>query len=281
MLSFRALGYMGRLGNQMFQFSSSVAISKKLGYDIFFPIENCSTFLSNGPIDPKTGLNTMVKCDLLECFNLPVRFFKTIQNIKIIHSSHEKEFTFDPSVYRIPDGTDLVGYYQTEKYFKDIRESILGYFSFRPEIVNSASLYWKDCIGNFLAGSPCVSIHVRRGDYTLYPNHHPTCSKEYYDRAISMFGQEAKFLIFSDDIEWCRENFNSTRFHVVDSGSPYIDLKLITMCDHHINANSSFSWWGSWLNQKEDKRVICPANWFGPAINKDTRDVYCENWEII
>jgi hypothetical protein len=183
-------------------------------------------------------------------------------------------------MYKISDGTDLIGYYQTEKYFKEIRESILGYFSFRPEIVNSASLYWKDSIENFLSGSICVSIHVRRGDYTLYPNHHPTCSKDYYDRAISLFSPETKFLIFSDDIEWCRENFNSPRFHVVDSGSPYVDLKLISMCDHHINANSSFSWWGSWLNLKENKRVICPKNWFGPSINKDTKDVYCEGWEI-
>jgi hypothetical protein len=98
---------------------------------------------------------------------------------------------------------------------------------------------------------------------------------------MSSFGPEVKFLIFSDDLDWCRENFSSDKFHVVDSGSPYSDLKLITMCDHHINANSSFSWWGSWLNRKENKRVICPSNWFGSAINKNTKDVYCEGWEII
>jgi hypothetical protein len=281
MLSFRAIGYMGRLGNQMFQFSSSVAIAKKLGYDIFFPIENCSTFSHNGPIDPKTGTHTRVKCDLLECFNIPVRFFKTIQNIHISSGVHEKEFTFDPEMYKISDGTDLMGYFQTEKYFSEFRDTILGYFSFRPEFDESASSYWKESIKPSLGKSASVSVHVRRGDYTLYPDHHPTCSKEYYDKAMSLFGPEVKFLIFSDDLDWCRENFNSDRFHIVDSGSPYVDLKLITMCDHHINANSSFSWWGSWLNKKENKRVICPSNWFGSAINKDTRDVYCEGWEII
>ena len=272
---------MGRLGNQMFQFSSSVAIAKKLGYDIFFPIENCSTFSHNGPIDPKTGTHTRVKCDLLECFNIPVRFFKTIQNIHVSSGIHEKEFTFDPEMYKISDGTDLMGYFQTEKYFSEFRDTILGYFSFRPEVDESASSYWKESIQPSLGKSASVSVHVRRGDYTLYPDHHPTCSKEYYDRAMSLFGPEVKFLIFSDDLDWCRENFNSDRFHIVDSGSPYVDLKLITMCDHHINANSSFSWWGSWLNKKENKRVICPSNWFGSAINKDTRDVYCEGWEII
>ena len=272
---------MGRLGNQMFQFSSSVAIAKKLGYDIFFPIENCSNFSHNGPIDPKKGTPTSVKCDILECFNVPVRFFKSAQNIQVSYVIQEREFTFDPGMYKISDGTDLIGYFQTEKYFKEFRDKIIGYFSFRPEIESSSSLYWKESIESFLNGSQAVSVHVRRGDYTLYPDHHPTCSKEYYDKAMSLFGPEVKFLIFSDDLDWCSENFNSDEFHIVDSGSPYVDLRLITMCDHHINANSSFSWWGSWLNRKENKRVICPSNWFGSAINKDTRDVYCEGWEII
>jgi hypothetical protein len=184
-------------------------------------------------------------------------------------------------MYKISDGTDLMGYFQTEKYFSEFRDLIMGYFSFRPEVENGASLYWEKFVRSFLGDSTSVSVHVRRGDYTLYPNHHPTCSKDYYDKAMSSFGPEDKFLIFSDDIDWCRENFNSDRFHIIDSGSPYVDLKLITMCDHHINANSSFSWWGSWLNKSKSKRVVCPSNWFGSAINKDTRDIYCEGWEVI
>lgn len=281
MLSFKSIGYMGRLGNQMFQFASSVAIAKKIGCEIYFPIENCSSFYSNGPIDPKTGLNMQVKCDLTDCFNIPERFFKNSQDIKINYIAKEKSFTFDPDMYRIPDSTDLNGYFQTEKYFKEIRESILEYFTFKPEIEKIASAYWENYINEFASGSPVISIHVRRGDYTLYPNHHPPCSEEYYNRAMSLFDSDSNFLVFSDDIEWCREKFNSSKFHIINSGNPYMDLKLMSLCDHHINANSSFSWWGSWLNQKEDKRVICPSNWFGPLINKDTRDIYCEGWEII
>jgi hypothetical protein len=277
MLSFRAIGYMGRLGNQMFQFSSSVAIAKKLGYDIFFPIENCSNFSHNGPIDPKTGTSTSVKCDLLECFNVPVRFFKSAQNIQVSYGIQEREFTFDPGMYKISDGTDLIGYFQTEKYFKEFRDKIIGYFSFRPEIESSSSLYWKESIESFLNGSQAVSVHVRRGDYTLYPDHHPTCSKEYYDKAMSLFGPVVKFLIFSDDIDWCRENFNPDKFHIVDSGSPYVDLRLITMCDHHINANSSFSWWGAWLNPHADKLVVAPQRWFTGAPH-DTSDLVPGSW---
>jgi hypothetical protein len=281
MLSFRSIGYMGRLGNQMFQFASSVGIAKKIGYPVFFPIENCSSFYSNGPIDPKTGLNMQVKCDLTDCFNIPNEFFKSSNEIAVNYIAREKNFTFDLDMYKIPDGTDLSGYFQTEKYFKEIRNLLLEYFSFKPAIEERSSEYWKELIVNFSSGSPIISLHVRRGDYTLYPDHHPTCSEEYYNNAMSLFDPSSKFLVFSDDIEWCREKFNSEKFHIVDSGNPYVDLKLMSLCDHHINANSSFSWWGSWLNQKEDKRVICPANWFGPLIKKDTSDVYCEGWEII
>lgn len=281
MLSFRSIGYMGRLGNQMFQFSSSIGIANKLGYEVVFPIENCFTFMSNGPIDPKTGQTMNVKCDLLECFSLPAGFFRTAQEIKVNFVAREKEFTFDPDMYKIPDWTDLSGYFQTEKYFKEYRDQILEFFSFRPEVEEGAFSYWKNYILPFLDEDSGVSIHIRRGDYTLYPNHHPTCTKDYYDKAINSFGPDVKFLVFSDDTEWCRSNFTGEKFHVVDSMNPYVDLRLITLCDHHINANSSFSWWGSWLSQKENKRVICPSSWFGSAINKDTRDVYCEGWEIL
>lgn len=281
MLSFKSIGYLGRLGNQMFQFASSVAIAKKTGHDIFFPLENCTAVYPNGPINPKTNSPTPVKCDLLDCFDIPVSFFKRAIEIDTVTIMQEKEFTFDPDMFNVQDGSDLYGFFQTEKYFKQIEDDIHKYFSFKHEIEESCKEYWSLNIKKFLEGNKSVSIHIRRGDYTLYPNHHPLCSRDYYDRSISLFGPEIKFLIFSDDLDWCRENFSSNRFHVVDSGSPYIDLKLITMCDHHINANSSFSWWGSWLNRKENKRVICPSNWFGPEINKDPRDVYCLNWEII
>lgn len=269
---------MGRLGNQMFQFSSSIGIAKKLGYEIFFPIENCFTEASNGPKDPKTGLNMNVKCDLLDCFNLPVRFFKTAQNINTGSPVYERKFTFDPSIYSISDGTDLAGYFQTEKYFKEFKETILKYFSFRPEVDNGAWTYWYKEIVPFLKDCSSVSVHVRRGDYTLFPNHHPTCTKDYYDRAINSFGPNVKFIVFSDDIEWCKLNFIGENVHIVESRSPYVDLKLMTMCDHNIIANSSFSWWGAWLNSSESKRIIAPSSWFGPSLVNDTSDIYCENW---
>ena len=272
---------MGRLGNQMFQFASSVAIAKKTGHDIFFPLENCTAVYPNGPINPKTNSHTPVKCDLLDCFNIPASFFKRSAEINTGSIIKEKEFTFDPDMFNVQDGSDLHGFFQTEKYFKPIEDDIHRYFSFKPEIEESSTEYWSLNIEKFLEGNKSVSIHVRRGDYTLYPGHHPVCSDEYYSQAISRFGPEFRFLVFSDDLEWCRSKFISDRFFIVDSGDPFKDLKLMSMCDHHINANSSFSWWGSWLNRKEGKITICPSYWFGPMIDKNTKDVYCKEWEII
>ncbi|NBO36337.1 alpha-1,2-fucosyltransferase [bacterium] len=281
MLSFKSIGYLGRLGNQMFQFASSVAIAKKTGNDIFFPLENCTAVYPNGPINPKTNSPIPVKCDLLDCFDIPVSFFKRAIEINTGSIMKEKVFTFDPDMFNVKDGSDLHGFFQTEKYFKPIEHDIHRYFSFKNKIEESCKEYWSLNIEKFLDGNKSVSIHVRRGDYTLYPGHHPVCSDEYYNQAISRFDPEFRFLIFSDDLEWCRSKFISDRFFIVDSGDPFKDLKLISMCDHHIIANSSFSWWGSWLNRKEKKRTICPSYWFGPMINKNTKDIYCEGWEVI
>lgn len=272
---------MGRLGNQMFQFSSALGIAKKNSTTAVFPIENCYTINPHGPIDPKSGLKTPTKCDLMDCFNIPSEYFVSKESIQVSSIYHEFDMKFDPLLFGTPENCDLSGYFQTEKYFSHIRKNLLDIFTFKLEIEKIALDYWINNIVPFLNGSSPVSIHVRRGDYTLYPDHHPTCSKEYYDAAISSFGGDFKFVIFSDDIEWCKENFKGDKFHCVDTGSPYVDLKIMTMCSHHINANSSFSWWGAWLNPKKEKRVICPSRWFGPAIQKNIEDIYCEGWEVI
>jgi hypothetical protein len=90
-----------------------------------------------------------------------------------------------------------------------------------------------------------------------------------------------KFLVFSDDVEWCRSEFSGSEYIVCDLGNPYVELCCMTLCDHNIIANSSFSWWGAWLNTKSEKIVIAPSKWFGPAIQKDVSDVYFKNVKII
>lgn len=274
MITFKNIGYLGRLGNQMFQFASTVGTAKKMGFESFFPLENCLINRKSGPIDTN-GMPSDVKCDLLECFDIEQKYFKNIKDLHTTSSFYENDFKFNPDILNIQPNTDLYGYFQDELYFIDVREEILKIFKFKSKYEESALKFISSIPESFSK----VSIHVRRGDYLLYPNHHPICSIDYYEKSISLFGkEEVKFLVFSDDINWCEKNFIGENFIFVNTGSHYTDLKIMSLCDHHIIANSSYSWWGAWLNKKEDKIVIAPSCWFGPEIRKDTSQIYCGGW---
>ena len=253
---------MGRLGNQMFQFASTLGIAKRRGYDPVFPME---VFKSNVHQDSYDG------CKLLECFNIPRNLIKPSSEILINHEYHENRFGYNPETLGIPDATTLSGYFQTEKYFKFIENEIRDIFSFREDIITEGNKY-----GPIENG---VSIHVRRGDYLTSPGHHPTQTIEYYRYCVNEFDKNSKFYIFSDDVLWCKQNLHIENSVVIESQNPYIDMYLMSLCEGHIIANSSFSWWGSWL--ANSKKTIAPSNWFGPLMNKDHSDIYCENWIVI
>lgn len=127
-----------------------------------------------------------------------------------------------------------------------------------------------------------ISLHVRRTDYVTNPNH-SSLGLEYYEEALKQFDSKRNVLIFSDDTEWCKNQkiFESDRFYVSEGQTNYADLCLMTLCEDHIIANSSFSWWGAWL--AEDNRVIAPSGWFSGTNleHLDTTDLLPETWEII
>lgn len=284
---------MGRLGNQMFQFASVLGIADKLGLEARFPLENCFRFQGSGPFDPTLGRNMSVKCDLLDCFDIDPKYFIPERHLVFDKVYNESEFGYNLESEKIQDGTVLYGYYQTEKYFFHMRENILKEFSFKEKILNTSQAYIS-YLKKICGESKLVSLHVRRGDYVRFPDHHPVCSMEYYQEAkskiIEHVGKDCKFVIFSDDIEWCMSEFKGEEYIICNIGAfdslsdnikenlPYIELCVMSLCDHHIIANSSFSWWGAWLNVKQDKTVVAPSRWFGPAMNKNTEDVYSQNW---
>lgn len=154
-----------------------------------------------------------------------------------------KDFSFQPIPFT--DNMCLSGYFQCEDHFKD----------YRKEIIYALNLpYWFK--------QDIVSIHVRRGDYLKYPTKHPVVTKEYITEAMSHFNVK-EFLFISDDIEWCKENFPD---HYYSEGkTPLGDLALMSRCEHNIIANSTFGWWGAWLNQNPNKKVVAPKIWFGPG----------------
>ena len=261
MLSFNMLGNMGHLGNQMFQYAALMGIAKNRGYDM------C--------ICPKeyVGSRIPIKNTIIDCFNLNTKF--ELSRNKVIS---ERSFSFDQNLFEnCPDDIDLHGYFQSEKYFSHIKDDILKEFTFKKEISVPAKELFKSVFGE----QEVISLHIRRGDYVLNPNH-PVQPLEYYQKALNFLPESSPVLIFSDDSDWCnqQELFSADRFTVSEGNDAFTDLFLQSQCTYHIICNSSFSWWGAWL--ANSKQVIAPQNWFGGQCSKhDTSDLYCPSWKVI
>jgi hypothetical protein len=198
------------------------------------------------------------------CFDLDTRVYKGQGN----NPSFYKENVFS-KLCDLP-GTNCRymndGYYQSEKYFIEYKDKIIDVFT-NMEIVNN--LINKYPLNNSL------SVHVRRGDYLGLQHYHPCPSMEYYQQVLSLIEAD-NILVFSDDIEWCKKNFKNVIF--VEGQKDYEDLYLMSLCKHHIIANSSFSWWGAYLSR--DENVIAPKLWFGYGGPQNWQDIYCKNWTI-
>jgi len=253
MISFNYLGNYGRLGNQMFQYASLKGIARKHGYDFCIPPKE-----NFGTKDSKVRDSN---CDIYDVFNLgKENVIITTNNTKL----KESTLNFDEDLFETcPDNIDLDGYFQSEKYFKHIENEIRKDFSFDEHLLLDATKF----LAEFYSGQDVISLHIRRTDYSEFPNHHPICSLEYYDEAISLLPQECPIIVFTDDPQWCREQsfFDGDRFIISQDNSVDFDLCLMTCCDYHIIANSSFSWWGSWLSKS--KLTISPKKWFGSAYS--------------
>ena len=263
MLAFNHLGHLGRLGNQMFQYASLRGIAARRGYDFGIP--------------PSKFEDEWRSHQLFELFDLPNL---PRSNVKYLDGGNapiaqERFFHFDQLLFdQCPNDISLFGYFQSEKYFKHIEDSIIEDFVFRDHILEPC----KEIAEGF--DNP-VSLHVRRTDYLTNSANHYNLSLEYYEEALKHF-EGRQVIVFSDDPKWCQEQelFSDDRFLVSESGDNKIDLCLMTFCTSHIIANSSFSWWGAWLAKSE--QVIAPSKWFGPNnADKETKDLIPETWTII
>ena len=252
MISTRTLGYNGLLGNQMFQYATAFALSKFLNTEYVIPEENTK-------IEQIVAGNKS-RCFLYDVFpNLSV---KTKPQIEIHPTSvySPSGFNFDINILNQSDGVDLIGFFQSEKWFKPAEEEIRSEFRLEPILSDKKGF-----------------IHVRRGDYCTKSDYHPHSDMDYYERAMSIM-DKTEWLVFSDDPKWCRETFLGSNFEIVDADE-VTSLRMMMGCDYAIIANSTFSWWGSWLGKC---KTIAPKKWFGPSCAVDNwDDIYCENWLVL
>jgi hypothetical protein len=259
MITFYYIGKYGRFGNQLFQYATLYSVAKETGFEAAFPII------------PKTD-NEYQKYILDEVFdNLTIKN-KQIKTPK--YQFNEKNCRFDPSIFRIADETNLMGYFQSEMYFSNYSTEIKNEFRFKNSIRDKIDIKYKGLIENeFL-----VSLHVRRGDYVRFQDTHPLCSVDYYSNAIKLFPKDSKFLIISDDIAWCKENLSKISDNLVftEGNSGVEDMYLMTRCKGNIIANSSFSWWGAWLSNSD--LIVAPSKWYGDKTNLDSTDIIPDRW---
>ncbi len=278
MLTNLDLGAIGRLGNQMFQLSALIGMASRCGTVLRIPRENTESGFARFR-DAATGVETDLHCELREVFALPEGWFVPRSDIlpRIRYRYGEPHFHFDPEAMNVIAGTALQGYFQSPRYFEHTAEAVRRAFQFRPEIQRAAEELRRRMHG----GLPIVAVHVRRGDYVALADRHPVLGAEHYRRALTIAcgGERCQVWIFSDDPEGCRDAFPGCR--VLEAGDRSVALCLMSLCDHFVIANSSFSWWGAWLGDHGRSRVVAPRQWFGPALSRHrTHDLLPPSWQL-
>ena len=252
----------GRLGNQLFQLGLLFAIRERSGHEFYLPRAGESLWGCFDLDVPSTGE---------ECHNA---FYE-----------ENGSCNFHPGVFEQPDGTSFHGYFQSYRYLEGCRDELMRFLR-----LNSGHRAGSEALlfaYRRRHKGPLVSLHVRRGDYVntgLADAWGNLAADGYYDRAVASLGADVTYLVFSDDIAWCRESLElegaeSVEFVDVDHGT---SLAVMAGCDVNIIANSSFSWWGAYLNPAAD--VYAPSRWFGPAMpppNDRQDDIVPPTWRRI
>ena len=201
-------------------------------------------------------------------------YFQKKKGLKKSHYYEKQRTHYDEDIFSF-DNVYLEGYWQNEKYFSDIRDIILQELHF--SVSQDLSMLLKE-----IQSCNAVSVHVRRGDYLEDSRRcEGICTLEYYKRAMQYVEQRTsvdKYYIFSDDIAWCREQFNNDSKYVFinprSEKEAAVDMQLMSFCSHNIIANSSFSWWAAWLNENPQKIVVAPKVW----IKGQHLDIWCNDW---
>lgn len=284
----------GGVGNQMFQYAAGRALADRLGAELLLDtraLEHALAFQAYtrrayalSPFKLRAKLATAADLN-----NWPVWVVEIGMRLPLVRRlfrrwHFESAITYDPSIPTLHEPVCLVGYWQSERYFIDIADRIRADFTLRQPLAGANARLLE------LARSDrSVGLHVRRGDFISLNDAaqiHGLCSVDYYRRAISRVRNlcpECRFLVFSDDPQWARAELPldpSTVFVTGNEASPEQDLALMSACKHHIIANSSFSWWASWLGNSPDQIVIAPSPWYS-SPKLDARDLAVSRWQYI
>lgn len=281
----------GGLGNQMFQYAYAKARSLDLGVELKLDLNfyksyewhsfSLNPFNIDNKIATEEEINSIVTLDNTNTGKIQHRLLGYP-----LHTVSEEKLPYNSKYLKLRKHSYIKGYWQSENYFTKYKDIILQQFVIKipPSPINASAIEEISSIPN------SVSVHIRRGNYVnidFVNKIHGTTSLDYYDTAINYFKKEfhdIKLFVFSDDIEWVKENLKTSipTFYIDfnNDNTDYEDLRLMSLCKHNIIANSTFSWWGAYLNKNPNKVVFAPKVWFAdPEKNAEAGDIIPYPWK--
>ena len=281
------VGLSGGLGNQMFQYAAGRSLAVRIGVPLVLDLswfcgQSERRFaLSSFNIDAEQGSQCpwLLPRGQAIASRLSRRWLPRIMGVPVWRETH---FNYSSDFAALSEPLFLEGYWQSERYFREIRSLLLQEFTLRESLSPACTKLVEE-----INGCDAICVHVRRGDYLSNPvaaKVHGTCSLDYYRDGIGELCQglvKPRCFVFSDDLAWVRASIVvDCPMTVVDVNAPndvHLDLALMVACRHFLIANSSLSWWGAWLGNHAGKKVIAPKRWF-LTPDKDTRDLLPESW---
>jgi hypothetical protein len=280
----------GGLGNQMFQYAAGRRVADRLGVEFQYDLTGFDTYKLHACALHRFSLQSR-PMDRALVPRLPARFggsrWRRLLRIggPPLSLFREDGLAWQSSIESVGDNSYLVGYWQSEKYFADIRPKLVQEFTLSSPAVGRDLQVMKE-----MAAATSVMLHVRRGDYVSNAGTnqiHGTCDESYYQRAVALLADKCgplHLFVFSDDPAWCRENLKFKHPTTVvdhnDASRNCEDLRLMSQAQHFIIANSSFSWWGAWLSMSPGKIICAPQLWFR-TTDRDESDIVPAAWRRI
>jgi len=247
---------MGGLGNQMFQISKAIVEGYKLNRKVKFFLPK-DQFVRN--LNPFSKYHTILRnCEFS---------YKTFDAEKVI----ESQFTFAP-LDPVKGNTLFWGYFQSSKHFKGYEHQIRQFFSI-PLLIRWYFRLKYPAV--FRENS--ISIHIRRGDFLNFPEIHSSLDLNYYKKALEKLSTKGSIFVFSDDLDWVKAEWPELKGTYVHEKFDYLELWLMSLCQHHVISNSTFSWWASYLCERKKSMTVAPSLWFGPK-GENAQDLYEEHW---
>jgi hypothetical protein len=261
-MNYITTNHRGGIGNVMFKLAATISMAIDNNVDYIFSKE----FIRPN-IDPNydTYTNNLLR---------NIKFINSLPQNYFVHT--ETQFNYQEIKYNKGINLLLDGYFQSEKYFINNKQTIIDIFKPTEEIKN-------DILKTLPEVNSYVSIHVRRGDYLKYPNHHPQQSNEYFKTATEIIGINKTYLIFSDDLDGIKNMFDYLPNKIFyTTKKDWLDLYTMSLCEDNIICNSTFSWWAAYLNQNKNKKVITTNKWFGSAnANHNTSTLFPPEWIVL